>query len=62
MNSYTVLVEKENSAEWKEELQKLELLTEPKKLACGGIQYKTDVHGYTVSMTQSWPRHTYIDL
>ena len=50
-NSYTVLVEKEKSSEWKEELQKMELVTEPKKLACGGIQYKTDVHGNTISMT-----------
>ena len=38
--SYTILVEKTNSTEWKNELKKMDLTTVPKKLACGGFQYK----------------------
>ena len=49
--SYTVLVEKVKSNEWKNELKKMELITNPKKLACGGVQYKIEVFGNIISMT-----------
>ena len=49
--SYTVLVEKEKSNEWKNEFKKKELITNPKKLACGGVQYKIEVFGNIISMT-----------
>ena len=49
--SYTVLVEKGKSTEWKNELKKMELVTNPKKLACGGFQYKIEVFGNIISMT-----------
>ena len=49
--SYTILVEKAKSTEWKNELKKMHLTTLPKKLACGGFQYKTEVLGNIISMS-----------
>ena len=49
--SYTILVEKANSTEWKNELKKMDLTTVSKKLACGGFQYKIKVLANIISMT-----------
>ena len=49
--SYTVLLEKDKSTEWKYEFKKMELIANPKKLACGGFQYKIEVFGNIISMT-----------
>ena len=50
--SYTVMLEKEKSTEWRGQLKKMKkMITDPKKLSDGGIQYKIDVHGNIISMT-----------